>query len=111
MQLYTVETLSGRRIKEGELLYANAVLAANILRDVREAITNALGGNMRRYESVLDRVTEQAIELLKAKAAAKGYDGIIAVRISNPYMVQGSAAVTVYGTGFNFESEANTSQL
>jgi uncharacterized protein YbjQ (UPF0145 family) len=102
MQLYTVESLCGRNIKEGELLYANAVLAANLLRDIREAFTNALGGKMRRYESVLDRVTEQAIELLKAKAAAKGYDGLIAVRITNPYMVQGSAAVTVYGTGFNF---------
>ena len=36
MQIYTVESLSGRRIAEGELIYANAVLAANLLRDVRE---------------------------------------------------------------------------
>jgi uncharacterized protein YbjQ (UPF0145 family) len=102
MQLYTVESLAGRRIKEGQLIYANAVLAANLLRDVREAITNAIGGKMRRYESVLDRVTEQALEHLKEKAAAEGYHGVIAVRISNPYMVQGSAAVLVYGTGFTF---------
>lgn len=105
MQIYTVESLSGRRIKEGELIYANAVLAANLLRDVREAITNAIGGNMRRYEGVLDRVTAQAIELLKEKAQAAGYDGVIAVRISSPYMIAGSASVTVYGTGFNFISD------
>ncbi len=102
MQIYTVESLAGRHIKEGELIYANAVLAANLLRDVREAITNAIGGKMRRYEGVLDRVTAQAIELLKEKAAAAGYDGVIAVRISSPYMIAGSAAITVYGTGFNF---------
>ncbi len=102
MQLYTVETLSGKRIREGELIYASTVLAANLLRDIREAITNALGGKMRRYERLLDRVTAQAIDILKEKAAEKGYDGIIAVRISNPFMVQGSAAITVYGTGFNF---------
>ena len=102
MQLYTVETLSGKRIREGELIYASTVLAANLLRDAREAITNALGGKMRRYERLLDRVTAQAIDLLKEKASEKGYDGIIAVRISNPFMVQGSAAITVYGTGFNF---------
>jgi uncharacterized protein YbjQ (UPF0145 family) len=105
MQLYTVESLSGRRIREGELLYASSVLAANLLRDVREAITNALGGKMRRYEAVLDRVTAQAVELLKKKAAARGYDGIVAVRISNPFMVQGSAAITIYGTGFNFVND------
>ena len=102
MQIYTVDTLSGRRIREGELIYASSVLAANMLRDVREAITNAIGGKMRRYEGVLDRVTAQAIEVLKAKAAAKGYDGMIAVRLSNPYMIAGSAAITIYGTGFNF---------
>jgi uncharacterized protein YbjQ (UPF0145 family) len=102
MQIYTVESLSGRRIREGELIYANAILAANLLRDMREAVTNAVGGKMRRYESVLDRVTEQALSLLKEKAAAKGYDGVIAVRITNPFMIQGSAAITVYGTGFSF---------
>lgn len=105
MQLYTVESLSGRRIREGEMIYATSVLAANLLRDVREMITNAIGGKMRRYERLLDLVTAQAIEALKAKAEAKGYDGVIAVRISNPFMVQGSAAITVYGTGFNFVSE------
>ena len=102
MQLYTVESLSGRRIKEGELLHASSVLAANILRDVREAITNAIGGKMLRYQRLLDRVTAEALDILKERANEKGYDGIIAVRISNPFMIQGSAAITVYGTGFNF---------
>ncbi len=105
MQLYTVESLSGRSIKEGELLYASTVLAANLLRDAREAITNAIGGKMLRYERLLDRVTAQALGMLKEKAMEKGYDGIVAVRISNPFMIQGSAAITVYGTGFNFISE------
>jgi uncharacterized protein YbjQ (UPF0145 family) len=102
MQLYTVESLAGRRIKEGELLYANSVLAANLLRDAREAITNAIGGRMLRYQRLLDRVTGEALDILKERAIEKGYDGIIAVRISSPFMVQGSAAITVYGTGFNF---------
>ena len=102
MQLYTVQSLSGRRIKEGELLYASTILAANLLRDAREAITNAIGGKMLRYERLLDRVTAQALDLLKEKATEKGYDGVVAVRISNPFMIQGSAAITVYGTGFNF---------
>ena len=72
MRIYTVESLSGRRIKEGELIYANGVLAANLLRDVREAIQNAIGGKMRRYEGVLDRVTAQAIETLKGEGGGGG---------------------------------------
>jgi uncharacterized protein YbjQ (UPF0145 family) len=102
MQIYTVESLSGRRIKEGELIHASNVLAANLLRDAREAITNAIGGKMQRYTRLLDRVTDEAIEILKERAREKGYDGLVAVRISNPFMIQGSAAITIYGTGFNF---------
>ncbi|MFT4079392.1 YbjQ family protein [Rhodomicrobium sp.] len=108
MQIYTVETLAGERVKEGELLHASIVLAANLLRDAREAVTNAVGGKMLRYERLLDRATTDALELLKEKAAAKGYDGVLAVRISNPFMVQGSAAVTAYGTGFTFVSRGDT---
>jgi uncharacterized protein YbjQ (UPF0145 family) len=107
MQLYTVESLSGRSIKEGELLYASSVLAANLLRDAREAITNAIGGKMLRYQRLLDRVTGEALDILKERAIEKGYDGIVAVRISNPFMIQGSAAITVYGTGFNFIAEGS----
>ncbi len=105
MQLYTVESLSRHRIREGELIHASAVLAANLLRDIREAITNAIGGNMRRYEGVLERVTAQALDRLKEKAAMKGYDGVVGVRITNPFLVQGSAGITVYGTGFNFTGD------
>ncbi len=102
MQIYTVESLSGRRIKEGDLIYANAVLAANLLRDAREAVQNVIGGKLRRYEGVLDRAMAQAIEALKEKAVAAGYDGVAGVRVSSPYMVSGAASITVYGTGFNF---------
>lgn len=102
MQLYTLESLAGTRIKEGELLYANTVLAANVLRDVREMITNTLGGKMRRYERLLELATEECISRLKEKASTKGYDGIMGVRISHPFMVEGSASITMYGTGFNF---------
>jgi uncharacterized protein YbjQ (UPF0145 family) len=105
MPLYTIDQLSGRTIREGEFLTANAVCASNIVRDVREIITNTFGGNMRRYERLLDIATAQAIESLEQKAADKGYDGVLAVRIAHPAIVDGSAAVVIYGTGFNFVSE------
>ncbi len=101
MQLFTVETLRPPH-QGGRADLCEHGFAANLLRDAREAITNAIGGKMLRYERLLDRVTAQALDILKERAVEKGYDGIIAVRISNPFMIQGSAAITVYGTGFNF---------
>ncbi len=54
MPLYSVEQLQGRAIEEGPMLFAVAVGAANILRDIREHITNTFGGRMTRYEELTE---------------------------------------------------------
>jgi uncharacterized protein YbjQ (UPF0145 family) len=105
MALYTVDKLTSRKVVEGELLWVSAVNAANILRDVREMITNLLGGKMTRYEKVMDVTLARALAELDEKAAAKGYDGCMAVRISHPRIVDGAVEIFVYGTAFHFAAE------
>jgi len=105
MTLYTADRPSDRKVKEGELMWVSAVNAANILRDVREMLTNTLGGKMRRYERLIDLTMERALAELEAKAQAKGYDGCLAVRISHPRIAEGACEILVYGTGFNFVAD------
>ncbi len=105
MTLYTADRPSDRKVKEGELMWVSAVNAANILRDVREMLTNTLGGKMRRYERLMDITVERALAELEAKAEAKGYDGCLAVRISHPRIAEGACEILVYGTGFNFVAD------
>ena len=100
MRLVTTDTISDRPVRHGEMLYACAVSGANILRDVREAITNTFGGQMTRYESLLDKTIARALEELAERARAKGYDGVLAVRISHPVITDGAVEVVVAGTGF-----------
>ncbi len=89
------------------MIWASAVNAANILRDVREMITNTLGGRMRRYEKLMDLTLERALAELEAKAKEKGYDGCLAVRISHPRLADGACEIFVYGTAFNFVPESS----
>ena len=100
MRLVNCENLDGERVERGELVYACAVSGANILRDFREAITNTLGGNMTRYEALLDKTIGRALEALSAKARAQGYDGVLGVRISHPHITDGAIEVVVAGTGY-----------
>jgi uncharacterized protein YbjQ (UPF0145 family) len=102
MALYTADKLSDRKIREGELIWVSAVNAANIFRDIREMITNTLGGQMRRYEKLMNATIERALAELDAKAKAAGYDGCLAVRISHPRIAEGACEILVYGTGFHF---------
>ena len=64
MRLVTAETIPDRAIEQGEMVYACAVSGANILRDMREAVVNTLGGHMTKYEALLDRTIARALDVL-----------------------------------------------
>lgn len=102
MALYTVDQLPDRKIQEGELIWASAVQAVNIVRDLREMLTNTFGGRMRRYEGLMNDALTRALGELEAKAKEKGYDGCLGVRISHPRIADGTCEIFVYGTAFNF---------
>jgi uncharacterized protein YbjQ (UPF0145 family) len=99
MRLLTCESLD-QPIVRGEIVYAVAVSGANILRDMREAVINTIGGHMTKYEALLDQTIARALADLSARAQAKGYDGVLGIRVVHPTITNGAIAVTVSGTGF-----------
>ena len=100
MRLLTSESVGDEPIERGELVYACAVAGTNILRDMREAITNTLGGNMIRYEALVDKTIARALDALAERARAQGYDGVLGIRISHPHITDGAIEVVVSGTGY-----------
>ena len=84
----------------GELLMVVSVLAANVVNDIRENIRNLVGGRMAHYERLVDSAVQTALDDLADKAHARGYDGVVGVRISHPNLVDGGVEVVVYGNGF-----------
>lgn len=99
MRLVTTDALD-RPVRLGSAVFATAVSGANILRDMREAITNTFGGEMTRYERLLDATITRALDKLAAKARSEGYDGVLAVRLSHPAITDGAVEVVATGTGF-----------
>lgn len=95
----------GRAIELGEMVSASAVQASNVLRDMRELLTNALGGRMRRYETLLDQTMARAMARFRSALAERGYDGAVAVRFATTKIVDGAAELIVYGTGFRFDDD------
>ncbi len=102
MRLLTSDSVGDQPIERGEIVYACAVSGANILRDMREAIVNTLGGHMTKYESLLDQTIARALKSLTERAEAQGYDGVLDIRISHPHITDGAIEVVVTGTGFKY---------
>ena len=106
MRLLTTDFCSDGPVRHGAIVTACAVSGANVLRDMREAITNTIGGEMRRYEGLLDETIARALAKLSERAAAAGYHGVLGVKISHPVITEGAIEVVVCGTGFWFADQA-----
>ena len=97
--LVTTDTLGATPIQHGTALHATAVSGANVLRDLREAVTNTLGGRMTRYEKLVDQTIERALIALEERAVGAGYDAVVGLRISHPMITDGAIEIVVIGTG------------
>lgn len=105
MRLVSTESVGDAEIVTGEIVYVVAVSGANIVRDMREAIVNTIGGRMTRYEQLVDMTIARALEALKVRAAEQGYDGVLAVRLSHPMITNGAVEVVATGTGFRYATK------
>jgi uncharacterized protein YbjQ (UPF0145 family) len=106
MRLVTTERIDDAEIVTGEVVYAVAVSGANIVRDMREAIVNTIGGRMMRYEQLVDMTIARALDMLKSRAAEQGYDGVLAIRLTHPMITNGAVEVVATGTGFRYAAKA-----
>jgi uncharacterized protein YbjQ (UPF0145 family) len=106
MLVTTTNTVEGRRIAEYKGLVAGeAILGANLFRDLFASIRDIVGGRSGAYEKVLNDARQTAIAELTDKAAALGANAVIGVDIDYETVgTNGSMLmVTAAGTAVRLE--------
>lgn len=106
MLVTTTNAIEGRRIVEYKGLVAGeAILGANIFRDLFASIRDIVGGRSGAYERVLNDARQTAIGELTDKAAVLGANAVIGVDLD--YETIGSNGsmlmVTAAGTAVRIE--------
>lgn len=82
MLVTTTNTVEGRRIVEYKGLVAGeAILGANLFRDLFASIRDIVGGRSGSYEKVLNDARQTAVAEMTHKAARLGADAVIGVDI------------------------------
>ncbi|MFN8487671.1 MAG: heavy metal-binding domain-containing protein [Caldilineaceae bacterium] len=100
--LISLDHVHNQEVEIGELLTVVVVLAANVIKDIRENIRNLVGGRMSHYEKMIEDAVNEAMENLDKKAKDRGYDGVLGVKIANPTVVEGAIEIIAYGNGFKY---------
>jgi uncharacterized protein YbjQ (UPF0145 family) len=106
MLVVTTHSIEGRRIAEYKGLVAGeAILGANLFKDLFASVRDIVGGRSGSYEKVLSEARQTAIAELTDKAAALGANAVIGVDID--YETVGSNGsmlmVTAAGTAVRLE--------
>lgn len=101
MIITTTGSVHGRIIREYKGVVAGeAVVGANIFRDIFAGIRDIVGGRSGSYEKVLRKAREAAFEELEEQAAEIGANAIVGVDIDYEVLGQenGMLMVSVSGT-------------
>lgn len=80
MLVTTTPTLQGKTITAYHgLASGEAILGANIFKDIFASIRDVVGGRSQAYEKELEKAKQIAIEEMTAQARAMGGNAVIAV--------------------------------
>lgn len=102
MIVTTTPTVEGKSITAYHgIVVGEAILGANVFRDIFAGITDIIGGRSAAYEQSLGEARETALRELEARAVAMGGNAVVGVDldyevINNMLMVSASGtAVTL----------------
>jgi uncharacterized protein YbjQ (UPF0145 family) len=100
MIISTTPTLEGRPIAEYKgLVTGEAILGANIFKDLFAGIRDIVGGRSGAYEQELNKARTIAVEEMTAAGAALGADAIVGVDLDYETVGQGGSMLMVTASG------------
>lgn len=101
MIVTTTPSINGHEIKDYRgVVVGEAILGANVFRDLFAQITDIVGGRSGAYEQELGKARDIALHELEERAAEKGANAVVGVDldyevINNMLMVSASGTAVV----------------
>lgn len=99
MIITTTPGIEGRKITDYRgIVVGEAIMGANVVRDVFASITDIVGGRSGAYESKLQDARDTALSELEDRAKAKGADAVVGVDLDYEVVGQSMLMVSASGT-------------
>ena len=100
MLLTTTSVIDGKQIgKYHGLVSGEAILGANIFRDLFAGIRDIVGGRSAAYEKELRRAKDLAIQEMTEQAQSLGANGIVGIDLDYETVGQGGSMLMVSASG------------
>ena len=99
MIVTTTSTIQGKEIIEYiDIVNGEAIMGANIVRDLFASVRDVVGGRAGAYESKLKEASDIAMEEMKTFARQKNANAIVGIDVDYEVVREGMLMVAVSGT-------------
>jgi uncharacterized protein YbjQ (UPF0145 family) len=99
MIITTTPTIQGKEIKQYlGIVTGEAIMGANIVKDIFASITDIVGGRSAAYEKELTRARDIAVREMEENAASLGANAIVGIDLDYETVREGMLMVSVSGT-------------
>ena len=106
MILTTTPNIEGQSITEYlGIVTGEAIMGANIVRDIFAGITDIVGGRSGAYERELIKARQIALEEMAQTAESEGADAIVGIDLDYEVVREGMLMVTANGTAVKLSAQ------
>ncbi|MCX2724737.1 heavy metal-binding domain-containing protein [Roseibium salinum] len=99
MLITTTNTIQGKDLDYKGLVTGEAILGANLFKDIFAGIRDIVGGRSAAYEEELARARQIALDEMCARAEALGGNAVIGVDLDYETVGQNGSMLMVSATG------------
>ena len=102
MILVTTEGINGKELDMLGLVKGSTIQTVNAVRDIGAGLKTLVGGELTKYNEMMNNARALATKRMVEEADAMGADAIVGVRYSSASVMQGAAEVMAYGTAVKY---------
>ena len=104
MILVTTEGIPGKELEVLCLVKGSTIQTVNIARDIGASLKTLVGGELVRYNEMMNDARALATKRMVEEAGQLGADAIVCIRYGSASVTQGAAEVMAYGTAVKFKN-------
>jgi uncharacterized protein YbjQ (UPF0145 family) len=100
MQITTTQTIEGKRItKYCGVIAGEAILGANLFKDLFAGIRDLVGGRSATYEKELQRARDIALQELQERAQELGANAVVGIDLDYEVLGKGNGMLMFSASG------------
>ena len=103
MLIVTTEYVSGKETEMLGLVKGSTIQTVNALRDIGAGLKNLFGGELTKYNDMMDKARKIATDRMVAEAEKLGADAVVCFRYASSSIMQSAAEIMAYGTAVRFK--------